>query len=46
MGGRVQAKQILLDHKIMTPDMVGNNKVNFKLILSVGGHYLIVLIKL
>lgn len=34
---KVQTKQILLDHKTMTPDMVENNKVNSKLTLECGG---------
>ncbi|MED8727623.1 hypothetical protein RCM28_03525 [Escherichia marmotae] len=34
---KVQTKQILLDHKTMTPDMVKNNEVNSKLTLECGG---------
>ncbi|WP_248424179.1 hypothetical protein [Escherichia coli] len=34
---KVQTKQILLDHKTMTPDMVQNNEVNSKLTLECGG---------
>lgn len=34
---KVQTKQILLDHKTMTPDIVKNNNVNSKLTLECGG---------